>query len=49
MLSKLQGILRSSADAYYKNGLYCSYLSTDIKIVSLYKSAGLISLMFPII
>ena len=49
MLNELQGTLRSSNDVYYKNRLYHCYLSTDVKIVSLYKSAGLASLIFPIV
>lgn len=48
MLNELHGALRSSADMNYKNGLYHCCFSTDMEIVSLYKSAGLISLMFPI-
>lgn len=45
----LQGTLRTSTDVYYKNGLYHCYLSTDVKIVASYKTAGLASLIFPII
>lgn len=44
--NELKDTLRSLTDINCRNGLYHYYLTTAVKIVSLYKLAGLTSLIF---
>lgn len=45
--NELKDTLRSVTDIYCRNGLHHYYLTKAVKIVSSYKLAGLISLIFP--